>query len=30
MRDGRIVQVGTWTELTGSPADEWVTRFLGA
>jgi len=30
MRDGRIVQVGTWRELTGSPADEWVTRFLGA
>jgi thiamine transport system ATP-binding protein len=29
MRNGRIVQVGTWGELTGTPADEWVTRFLG-
>lgn len=29
MRDGRIVQVGTWAELASDPADEWVGRFLG-
>lgn len=29
MRDGQIVQVGTWHELTSRPADEWVGRFLG-
>jgi thiamine transport system ATP-binding protein len=29
MRGGRIVQVGTWSELTSHPADEWVGRFLG-
>jgi ABC-type Fe3+/spermidine/putrescine transport system ATPase subunit len=29
MRDGRIVQVGTWDDLTSDPADEWVGRFLG-
>lgn len=29
MRGGRIIQQGTWTELTTAPADEWVGRFLG-
>ncbi len=29
MRDGRIVQVGSWSDLTSDPADEWVGRFLG-
>ncbi len=29
MRAGRIVQMGTWSELTSHPADEWVGRFLG-
>ena len=29
MRDGRIVQVGSWGDLTSDPADEWVGRFLG-
>jgi ABC-type Fe3+/spermidine/putrescine transport system ATPase subunit len=30
MRSGRIIQQGTWRELTSDPADEWVARFLGA
>ncbi len=29
MRGGRIIQQGTWSELTTDPADEWVERFLG-
>lgn len=28
MRDGRVVQTGTWEELTTDPADDWVRRFL--
>jgi ABC-type proline/glycine betaine transport system ATPase subunit len=27
MRDGRIVQDGTWDKLVNSPADEWVKRL---
>lgn len=27
MRDGRIVQDGTWDELVSAPADEWVKRL---
>jgi len=30
MRDGRILQRGTLTQLTDSPADEFVTRFINA
>jgi osmoprotectant transport system ATP-binding protein len=30
LRDGRVVQAGTLTELTQSPADPFVTRFVGA
>ena len=30
MRAGRIVQQGTWRELEGDPADEWVARFIGS
>ena len=29
MREGRVVQVGSWSELTSRPADPWVGRFLG-
>jgi thiamine transport system ATP-binding protein len=29
MRDGQIIQVGTWEALSSEPADEWVERFLG-
>jgi ABC-type Fe3+/spermidine/putrescine transport system ATPase subunit len=29
MRDGKIVQVGTWNDISSHPADEWVGRFLG-
>jgi osmoprotectant transport system ATP-binding protein len=30
MREGRIVQRGTFSELVGRPADEFVTRFVSA
>jgi len=30
MRDGRILQRGSLTQLTDSPADEFVTRFINA
>ena len=30
MRDGRIVQRGTLSELSDSPADAFVTRFITA
>ena len=30
MRAGRVVQAGTWAELTNQPADEWVRQFLDA
>jgi thiamine transport system ATP-binding protein len=29
LRDGRIVQEGTLSELTAAPRDEWVATFLG-
>ena len=28
MREGRIVQVGTWNELKADPVSPWVTEFL--
>ncbi|MEM6572220.1 MAG: ATP-binding cassette domain-containing protein [Planctomycetota bacterium] len=30
MKDGRVVQEGTFDELDGAPADPFVTRFIGA
>lgn len=30
MRDGRIVQKGSWSDFVDTPADEWVSRFLMA
>lgn len=30
LRDGRILQEGTWSELCHAPADSFVTRFLRA
>ncbi|MEM9381387.1 MAG: ATP-binding cassette domain-containing protein [Planctomycetota bacterium] len=30
MKDGRVVQEGTFEDLDGAPADPFVTRFIGA
>lgn len=29
MRDGRVVQVGNWSDLRRRPADAWVAAFVG-
>ncbi|GIU92647.1 MAG: hypothetical protein KatS3mg011_1553 [Acidimicrobiia bacterium] len=29
MREGRIVQVGRWTDIRSEPADRWVAEFVG-
>lgn len=29
MREGRIVQIGTLSQIMDAPADDWVTEFLG-
>jgi thiamine transport system ATP-binding protein len=30
MREGRVVQVGTYAELAAAPADPWVAEFIGS